>query len=183
LRKAVLTVPYEEITNIDFSHRLSTITSADQILVLHAGKVAESGSHQELLDRKGRYYNMWRKQIRAERAAEQAFQMAVKAKALKDAVMARPGSSGNEGSPSEDVSSTLVTPAHGSNALVHAAEAFKTGASVDDSNSDENSGDDKLTNRPSGSKREEKVPKGKNTNTKSTQSDEDDGNLADNDKQ
>ncbi len=192
MRKAVLNVPYEEITNINFSHRLSTITSADQILVLHAGKVAESGSHQELLDRKGRYYNMWRKQIRAERAAEQAFQMAVKAKALKDAVMARPGSSGNEGSPSEDVSenegdnrsgSTLVTPAHGSNALVHAAEAFKTGASVDDSNSDENSGDDKLTNRPSGSKREERVPKGKNANTKSTQSDEDDGNLADNDRQ
>ncbi|KAN0110431.1 putative heavy metal tolerance protein [Hyaloscypha variabilis] len=179
-------------TMLVIAHRLSTITSADQILVLHAGKVAESGSHQELLDRKGRYYNMWRKQIRAERAAEQAFQMAVKAKALKDAVMARPGSSGNEGSPSEDVSenegdnrsgSTLVTPAHGSNALVNAAEAFKTGASVDDSNSDENSGDDKLTNRPSGSKREEKVPKGKNTNTKSTQSDEDDGNLADNDKQ
>jgi len=47
---------------------------------------------------------MWRKQIRAERAAEQASQMVAKAKALKEAAMARPGSSGNEGSPSEDVS-------------------------------------------------------------------------------
>jgi len=167
---------------------LSTITNADQILVLHAGKVAESGTHQELLDRKGRYYNMWRKQIRAERAAEQAFQMAAKAKALKEAVMARPGSSENEGSPSEDVSenegdnrsgSTLVTPSHGSSALVRAAETYMTAASIDDSHSDENSGDDK---RPSGSKREEKPPKGKNTNTKSAQADDDDGNLADNDK-
>jgi ABC-type multidrug transport system ATPase subunit len=175
------------------SHRLSTITSADQILVLHAGKVAESGTHQELLDRKGRYYNMWRKQIRAERAAEQAFQMAAKAKALKEAVMARPGSSGNEGSPSEDVSetegdnrsgSTLVTPSHGSNALVRAAETYRTAASIDDSHSDENSGDDKMDDgeRPPGSKREGKSPKAKNTNNKSVQADEDDGNLADNDK-
>lgn len=151
--------------------------------MLHAGKVAESGTHQELLDRKGRYYNMWRKQIRAERAAEQAFQAAAKAKALKDAVMApRPGSSGNEGSLSEDVSetegdnrsssTTLVTPSLGSRSLVHAAETY-------DSHSDENSGDDK---RPSGSKREEKQPKGKITDTKSADIDEDEGNLADNDR-
>lgn len=83
---------------------MSTITGADQILVLHAGKVAESGTHQELLAIKGRYYNMWRKQIRAERAAEQASQMVAKAKALKEAAMDRPGSSGADGSPSEDAS-------------------------------------------------------------------------------
>jgi hypothetical protein len=83
---------------------LSTVTSADQILVLHAGKVAEAGNHQELLAMKGRYYNMWRKQIRAERAAEAASQMVAKAEALQKAAMERPGSSGNEGGPSEDVS-------------------------------------------------------------------------------
>lgn len=171
---------------------MSTITNADQILVLHAGKVAESGTHQELLDRKGRYYNMWRKQIRAERAAEQAFQMAAKAKALKEAAMARPGSSGNEGSPSEDVSenegdnrssSTLVTPSLAPRALVRAAESFRDAASTDGSHFDDHSGDDKLENdkRPSGSKREEKQSKCKNTNTKSDEYD-DDGNLADNDK-
>ena len=169
---------------------MSTITSADQILVLHAGKVAESGNHQELLDRKGRYYNMWRKQIRAERAAEQAFQMTMKAKALKDAVMARPGSSGNEGPPSEDMSenegdnrsgTTLVTPSHGTSTLVDAADAQYIAVPAYDSQSDENSGDDKLIDRPSGSKREEKS-KGKNTNTKSALSDDDEGNLADNDK-
>jgi hypothetical protein len=83
---------------------LSTVTSADQILVLHAGKVAEAGSHLELLAMKGRYANMWRKQIRAERAAEAASQMVAKANALHKAAMERPGSSGNEGGLSEDVS-------------------------------------------------------------------------------
>lgn len=53
---------------------------------------------------KGRYANMWRKQIRAERAAEAASQMVAKAEALQKAAMERPGSSGNEGGPSEDVS-------------------------------------------------------------------------------
>ena len=53
---------------------------------------------------KGRYANMWRKQIRAERAAEAASQMVAKANALRKAAVERPGSSGNEGGPSEDVS-------------------------------------------------------------------------------
>lgn len=47
---------------------------------------------------------MWKKQIRAERAAEAASQMVAKAEALQKAAMGRPGSSGNEGDPSEDVS-------------------------------------------------------------------------------
>jgi ABC-type multidrug transport system ATPase subunit len=54
------------------SHRLSTITTADQILVLHQGAVAESGTHEELLALKSRYATMWRKQIRAEEAARSA---------------------------------------------------------------------------------------------------------------
>ena len=86
---------------ISYSHRLSTITSADQILVLHAGKVAEAGTHLELLAMKGRYANMWKKQSRAERAAEVASQMVAKANALAQAAMDRPGSSGI-GGPSED---------------------------------------------------------------------------------
>ncbi|KAL9010251.1 MAG: hypothetical protein Q9173_004796 [Seirophora scorigena] len=59
-------------TSLVIAHRLSTITTADQILVLHAGQVAESGTHDELLALKGRYANMWRKQIRAQKAAEEA---------------------------------------------------------------------------------------------------------------
>lgn len=64
-------------TMLVIAHRLSTITMCDQILVLHEGRVAERGSHTELLAAKGRYAGMWRKQVRAQRAAEEA-------KVLKD---------------------------------------------------------------------------------------------------
>ncbi|OCK85014.1 heavy metal tolerance protein precursor [Lepidopterella palustris CBS 459.81] len=64
-------------TMLVIAHRLSTITRADQILVLHEGKVLERGTHDELLEKKGKYATMWRKQIRAQRAAEEA-------KVLKD---------------------------------------------------------------------------------------------------
>ena len=73
---------------------------------------------------------MWRKQIRAEQAAEQASRAVAKANALREAAMDRPGSSGNEGGPSEDVSESeadtrggnaLVGPSLASRALVRAA--------------------------------------------------------------
>ena len=41
------------------AHRLSTITNADQILVVNEGKLVESGSHEQLLEKKGQYANMW----------------------------------------------------------------------------------------------------------------------------
>jgi hypothetical protein len=47
---------------------------------------------------------MWRKQIRAEQAAEQASRAVAKANALRELALARPGSSGNEGGTSGDVS-------------------------------------------------------------------------------
>lgn len=71
-------------TTLVIAHRLSTITTADQILVLHAGKVAESGTHDELLKIKGRYASMWRKQIRAQRAAEQAKVLSDRAEMLRN---------------------------------------------------------------------------------------------------
>ena len=70
-------------TTLVIAHRLSTITTADQILVLHAGKVAESGTHSELLKIKGRYASMWRKQIRAQRVAEEAQDLADRAEKLR----------------------------------------------------------------------------------------------------
>lgn len=71
-------------TTLVIAHRLSTITTADQILVLNAGKVAERGTHEELLAMKGRYANMWRKQIRAQQAAEQAKELSDKAERLRN---------------------------------------------------------------------------------------------------
>ena len=70
-------------TTLVIAHRLSTITTADQILVLHAGKVAESGTHSELLKLKGRYASMWRKQIRAQKVAEEAQGLADRAEKLR----------------------------------------------------------------------------------------------------
>lgn len=49
-------------TLIVIAHRLSTISHADRILVLKEGEIAESGRHEELLNKKGVYYRLWEKQ-------------------------------------------------------------------------------------------------------------------------
>ena len=45
------------------AHRLSTIENADQILVLRDGDVTEQGTHRELMDRKGFYYQLYAAQF------------------------------------------------------------------------------------------------------------------------
>ncbi len=51
-------------TTFVIAHRLSTIQQADQILVIEEGSIAESGKHQELLDAKGRYFELYTYQSR-----------------------------------------------------------------------------------------------------------------------
>ncbi|KAF3940381.1 hypothetical protein ABW19_dt0202832 [Dactylella cylindrospora] len=53
-------------TTLVIAHRLSTITHANQIIVVSEGRVAEVGTHEELLALKGKYSTMWYRQIRAE---------------------------------------------------------------------------------------------------------------------
>ena len=50
-------------TSFVIAHRLKTIINADKIVVLKAGTVIESGSHQELLAKQGFYYDLYRNQM------------------------------------------------------------------------------------------------------------------------
>jgi ATP-binding cassette subfamily B protein len=50
-------------TAVVIAHRLSTIMNADRILVLYNGSVVEEGRHEELVDKKGMYYQLVKKQI------------------------------------------------------------------------------------------------------------------------
>ena len=52
-------------TAIVIAHRLSTIRDADKIVVLERGKVIEQGTHEELMARRGEYFNLVRSQFRA----------------------------------------------------------------------------------------------------------------------
>ena len=51
-------------TSFVIAHRLSTISSADQVIVMDKGRVAEQGTHQELLAQKGIYHGLYQSQFR-----------------------------------------------------------------------------------------------------------------------
>ena len=50
-------------TSLIIAHRLSTIQDADCIVVMDQGKIVEMGNHDELINRKGRYYNLYMTQF------------------------------------------------------------------------------------------------------------------------
>ena len=63
LVQAALEVALQGRTSIVIAHRLSTIQKADQILVLESGKIAETGRHEELVARKGLYFDLYQRQV------------------------------------------------------------------------------------------------------------------------
>lgn len=59
-----LTKLVKDRTTIAIAHRLSTIQNSDKIILLNKGVVREMGTHQELLDRKGLYYDLYKLQYK-----------------------------------------------------------------------------------------------------------------------
>ena len=57
-------------TTLVIAHRLSTVISADEIIVLKSGEIAERGTHKALLRKKGLYAEMWSRQREATEAEE-----------------------------------------------------------------------------------------------------------------
>ena len=47
-------------TVIMIAHRLSTVVDADKIIILEKGRIAEQGSHKELISKEGLYARMWK---------------------------------------------------------------------------------------------------------------------------
>ncbi|MEH0886329.1 SmdB family multidrug efflux ABC transporter permease/ATP-binding protein [Enterobacter sp. UNJFSC 003] len=62
----------DHTTLVVIAHRLSTIVEADTILVLHRGQAVERGTHRQLLEAKGRYWQMYQLQLAGEELAASA---------------------------------------------------------------------------------------------------------------
>ena len=50
-------------TVLVIAHRLATVQEADQIVVLERGRIVELGTHQELMDARGRYRDLCERQV------------------------------------------------------------------------------------------------------------------------
>lgn len=57
-------------TTIMISHRISSITNADTIFYIHEGSIVEKGTHDELIEKEGRYSDMYKKQLLEQELAQ-----------------------------------------------------------------------------------------------------------------
>jgi ABC-type transport system involved in cytochrome bd biosynthesis fused ATPase/permease subunit len=67
-------------TTIIVAHRLATIREVDQILVFQEGKIVESGTHEELYNKRGIFYDMVNQQQIQQRDAERSLGIVVEGK-------------------------------------------------------------------------------------------------------
>lgn len=58
---------FDNRTAVVIAHRLSTVRNADQIVVLEQGRIVEIGTHEDLIDKKGNYYNLVKNQLQLEK--------------------------------------------------------------------------------------------------------------------
>jgi ATP-binding cassette subfamily B protein len=65
IQKALLRL-LEGRTSFVIAHRLCTIRDADNVVVINNGEIVEQGSHQELLDRRGFFYNLYMSQFKGQ---------------------------------------------------------------------------------------------------------------------
>jgi len=63
---------FQSRTRLVVAHRLSTIVTADQILVIKSGKIVEQGTHEELLTKQGEYHAMWFREIKEKQGDQTA---------------------------------------------------------------------------------------------------------------
>ncbi|ABR49298.1 ABC transporter related [Alkaliphilus metalliredigens QYMF] len=61
----------KEKTSLVIAHRISTIKDCDEIIVLDEGKLVEQGTHDQLVKKKGLYYELYQKQLLEEKLAEE----------------------------------------------------------------------------------------------------------------